>query len=65
MPVLDRRITINVTGPDRTESCSGRFVPGLVVPFPRWATRIDKSNEDIEQSGGVLGIVERDFYREV
>ena len=60
MPVLDRRITINITGPDRRNQF-GEFVPGLVVPFPRWATRIDKSNEDIEQAGGVLGIVERDF----
>ena len=60
MPVLDRRITINITGPDRRNQY-GEFVPGLVVPFPRWATRIDKTNEDIEQAGGVLGIAERDF----
>ena len=60
MPTLDRRIIVNVTGPD-TRNQHGEVVPGVVTPLPVWSTRQDKSNEDIEQAGGVLGIVNRDY----
>ena len=60
MPTLDRRITVNVTGPE-TRNEHGETVPGVVTPLGLWATRRDLTNEDIEQAGGVLGIIERDY----
>ena len=60
MPALDRRITINITGPDR-RNIFGEFVPGVVTPLGVWCTRIDKTNEDKEQSGGVLSLISRDY----
>ena len=60
MPALDRRITVNVEGPE-TRNQFGETVPGVVTPLSVWATRIDLGNEDIEQSGGTLGIVNRDY----
>ena len=60
MPTLDRRIIVNVTVPE-TRNQHGEVVPGVVTALPVWATRIDLGNEDIEQAGGTLGIVNRDY----
>ena len=60
MPTLDRRIVVNVTGPD-TRNQHGEVVPGVVTPLPVWSTRVDLGNEDIEQSGGTLGLTTRDY----
>ena len=60
MPTLDRRITVNVTGPE-TRNSFGEVVPGVVTPLSLWATRIDLTNEDIEQTGGQLGVATRDY----
>ena len=60
MPALDRRIVVNVTGPV-TRNQFGEDVPGVVTPLSVWATRIDLTNEDIEQTGGQFGVVTRDY----
>ena len=60
MPTLDRRITVNVTALDHFNDM-GENVPGAVTPIEMWATRNDLTTEDIEQSGGVLGVVTRDY----
>ena len=61
MPTLDRRIIVNVTGPMKPETSTVKTVPGVVTPLPLWATRIDLTNEDIEQTGGTQGVVTRDY----
>ena len=60
MPILDRRITVNVQAMG-TFNNQGEHVPGIVTPIQMWATRNDLSTEDIEQSGGVAGVVTRDY----
>ena len=60
MPTLDRRIIVTITGPV-TRNEHGEDVPGVVTSLPLWATRIDLTNEDIEQTGGTQGVVTRDF----
>ena len=60
MPTLDRRIIVNLTGPI-TRNEHGEDVPGVVTPLRLWATRIDLTNEDIEQTGGTYGLTTRDY----
>lgn len=60
MPILDRRITLNVQAMD-TFNNQGEHVPGIVTPIQMWATRNDLSTEDIAQAGGVSGVVTRDY----
>ena len=51
MPALDRRITVRV-------SVSGRNEYGehetATTDYPVWATRVDRSQRDKEEQGGVL-----------
>ena len=51
MPALDRRITVR-----RTETRFNEYGEPTTTKtdYPVWATRIDRSQEDIESAGGVL-----------
>ena len=51
MPALDRRITVR-----RTETRFNQYGEPTTTKtdYPVWATRIDRSQEDIESAGGVL-----------
>ena len=51
MPALDRRIVVRVT--EATLSEFGEPTK-TATDFPVWATRVDRSQEDKEQEGGVL-----------
>ena len=53
MPTLDRRITVNVTGPE-TRNEHGENVPGVVTPYGVWAERRDAGSSDIDTPGGVI-----------
>ena len=58
MPALDRRIIVRRTV--TTRNLFGESVE-TIVDYPLWATRIDLTNEDIEQTGGSLGVTTRDY----
>ena len=58
MPALDRRIIVRRTV--TTRNLFGESVE-TTTDYPLWATRIDKTNEDIEQAGGSLGVTTRDY----
>ena len=58
MPALDRRITVRRT--ETTFDGYGEPTKTLTA-FPVWATRIDRSQADIEQAGGVLNQPAREY----
>lgn len=56
----DRRIQVNVYGP-YTRDHNNEEVRGALTPIPMWASRRDKSQEDIQQEGGSLTTIRRDW----
>ena len=56
----DRLITVNVTG-EGMRNQFGVFVPGTTTPLKVWASRWDRSQEDIEQEGGGADSTRRDW----
>ena len=53
MPALDRRIVVNVEGPE-TRNQFGETVPGVITPYGVWAQRRDAGSSDIDTTGGVV-----------
>ena len=58
MPALDRRIIVRRTV--TTRNLFGESVE-TIVDYPLWATRIDLTAQDIEETGGTQGVVTRDY----
>ena len=58
MPALDRRIVVRRTVFDRNSI--GEPVE-TTTDFPTWATRIDLSQSDKEEAGGVLDLAARAY----
>ncbi len=56
----DRQITVNVYGP-YTRNQDNEEVRGELTPIPVWASRRDRSQEDIQQEGGSLTSIRRDW----
>ena len=56
----DRKITINVTTAGM-RNMHGEYVPGSTTAIVVWASRRDKSQEDIEQEGGTITSTRRDW----
>ena len=57
---LDRIIDIEIKAEgDRDDT--GEFLPGMTTTSRVWATRMDRSLEDIEQEGGTRNIARRDY----
>ena len=56
----DRLITVNLTG-EGMRNQYGEYVEGEVTPIRTWATRMDKTQEDIEQEGGSRNETRRDW----
>ena len=56
----DRLITVNLTV-EGMRNQYGEYVEGEVTPIRTWATRMDKSQEDIESEGGSLNSTRRDW----
>ena len=56
----DRRLTVLVSATG-TRDQHGEFVPGDVTTIELWASRRDKSQEDIETEGGSLTSIRRDW----
>ena len=56
----DRKLTINVSATG-TRNEHGEFVPGDVTAISVWASRRDKSQQDIEQEGGTRTEIRRDW----
>ena len=57
---LDRPITIGIRGPDDTNA-AGQFVPGVVEPYPVFATAIDISVQRNLEVGGARLEADRIF----
>ena len=57
---LDRRITINVSTEGRRNEF-GEYVEGSTISHGVWATRMDRSQKDIEDEGGTLTSSRRDY----
>ena len=56
----DRLITVTLTT-EGMRNEFGVYVPGVVTAYRMWATRMDKSQEDIEQEGGLSDSTRRDW----
>ena len=56
----DRLITVTLTT-EGMRNQVGVYVPGTVTTVRTWATRMDKSQEDIEQEGGIADSTRRDW----
>ena len=56
----DRLITVNVTTAGM-RNMYGEFVPGSTTAITVWASRRDKSQEDIAQEGGTTDSTRRDW----
>ena len=57
---LDRIVTLNIQAEgDRDDT--GEFVPGKVTTSRVWATRDDRSLENVIEAGGARGIAERGY----
>ena len=56
----DRKITINVATPGMRNE-HGEFVPGTTIVIPAWASRRDRSAEDVATEGGARGETRRDW----
>ena len=56
----DRQITVNVYGP-YTRNQDNEEVRGELTPIPVWASCRDRSQEDIQQEGGSLTSIRRDW----
>ena len=57
---LDRRITVIIEEPGH-RNMYGEYIDGIEVLIPVWATRMDKSQEDIESEGGTRNSIRRDW----
>ena len=57
---LDRRITVNIQA-EGTRDDQGDFIPGPTTSHDVWATRMDRTQSDIEQEGGTLANIRRDY----
>ena len=60
MATLDRRITIKIAQEGSRDN-TGVYVPGPTTDYPVWATRRDRSLEDIESEGGTRNFARRDY----
>lgn len=56
----DRRIIVNVEALG-TRNDQGEYVPGPVTAINVWASKRDKSQEDIQQEGGARNETRRDW----
>ena len=56
----DRLITVNITTPGMRNQ-HGEYVEGATIAVRSWASRRDRSQEDIEQEGGTRDEVRRDW----
>ena len=56
----DRRVMVLVSATGTRDS-TGEFVDGDVTTIGLWASRRDKSQEDIVEEGGVIGSTRRDW----
>ena len=56
----DRLITVTLTT-EGMRNQVGVYVPGAVTTVRTWATRMDKSQEDKEQEGGILDVTRRNW----
>ena len=57
---MDRRITIVIEA-EGTRDSSGNYDPGPTTSHPAWATRRDRSQEDIQQEGGTADSTRHDW----
>ena len=56
----DRLIEVNITTPGMRNQ-HGEYVEGATIAVRSWASRRDRSQEDIEQEGGTRDEVRRDW----
>ena len=56
----DRKLTINVTTPGM-RNMHGEYVPGSTTAIAVWASRRDRSAEDVATEGGARGETRRDW----